>query len=483
GEPSPDYKPKITELVREGQEILVQVGKEPVGTKGARVTTNLTLPGRYLVLMPNATYVGVSRRIEQEAERERIKAVAERVRDEDAGVIVRTAAEGVEEAALVEDYQYLSGMWQRLKRQEKNVRCPGIVYRDLDLISRSVRDFFTDDVEEFWVDSGESYELVKDLLSVATPCLSERVRLYRGKENLFSVHRIDQELEKALKRKVWLKSGGYLVIDQTEALTAIDINTGKFVGSTSLEETVLKTNLEAVRELAKQVRLRDIGGIIIIDFIDMKSAEHQKQVMAELESQLKKDRTRAHVLGLTQLGLVEMTRKKVRQSLDEVLQRPCPYCEGRGKVLSEDTMAARIERELDEYLRGQEHEAVLVECHPQVAALLIGPSGQNLRRMEEAWGKRVYIKGRDHLHIAEHHILWAGTVEEVELRALPVQVGQVLAVKIDEPHAHNGRDGIARIEGYVLDVNHGGMHVGQEVLVKVKQVFRTYGKATVLEVD
>ena len=480
GEVPPERKPKITELLREGQEILVQVNKEPVGTKGARVTTSLTLAGRYLVMMPSSSYVGVSRRIESEAERERIREIAERIRDPHVGVIVRTVAEGVEEEVLASDYKYLVGSWELVKKQAKGVRVPGVVCRDLDLLQRSVRDFMTEDVEEFWVDDAGAYETVRELLVHTMPELVDCVRLYRSRENLFAHYRVDQELEKALKRKVWLKSGGYLIIDQTEALTAIDINTGKFVGTSSLEETVLKTNLEAAKELSRQVRLRDIGGIIIIDFIDMRDPEHQQLVLETLEAQLKKDRTRAHVLGMTQLGLIEMTRKKVRQSLDEVLQRPCPYCEGKGKVFSEETMAARIERELAEYLKGQEHEAVLVECHPYVAALLIGPGGQNLRRMEEEWGKRVYIKGREHLHIAEHRILWAGTIEEVELRALPVQVGQVVHVKIDEPHAHNARDGIARIEGYVLDVQNGGMHVGQNLLVKVSQVFRTYGKATVI---
>jgi ribonuclease G len=474
-----DRRPKINELVREGQELLVQVTKEAVGTKGARVTTNLSLPGRYLVVMPNADYVGVSRRIEAEEERERIKKVAERVRDKNVGVIVRTAAEGVPDEALEEDYRDLFNIWERVQRQAKQAKVPALVHRDLNLLSRSVRDFFTEDVEELWVDHFESYETIRDLLR-DQPQLAERVKLYRGQESLFSVYRIDQEIEKAMKRKVWLKSGGYLIIDQTEALTAIDVNTGKFIGTTSLEETVLKTNLEAARELVRQIRLRDIGGIIIIDFIDMRDPAHKEKVLREFEAQLKKDRTRAHVLGITQLGLIEMTRKKVRQSLDEALQRPCPYCEGRGKVWSEETMAARIERELREYLAGQEHEAVLVECHPQVAALLIGPGGQHLRRLESEWGLRVFIKGRESLHMAEHRILWAGTLEEVELRALPVQVGQVVEVRIEEPHAHNPKDGIARIEGYVLDIEDGGMHVGRQMLVKIKQVFRTYAKASVI---
>ncbi len=481
GEQAPERKPKIGELLREGQEIIVQVSKEAVGSKGARVTTNLTLPGRILVMMPGAPYVGVSRRIEKEAERERIKEIAERIRDDSTGVIVRTAAEGADEAEFLSDYSFLHAQWQRVQKQAKTVKVPGIIYRDLDLISRSVRDFFTADVEEFWVDSLDAYEAVRELLQGGSAQLQERVKLYHGKEDLFALYRVDQDLEKALKRKVWLKSGGFMVIDHTEALTAIDINTGKFVGTTSLEETVLKTNLEAARELVRQIRLRDIGGIIIIDFIDMRDQANKQLVLAELEAQLKKDRTRAHVLGMTQLGLIEMTRKKVRQSLDEVLMRPCHHCEGRGKVLAEETIAARIERELISYLASHEHDAVLIESHPSVAAQLIGPSGHNLQRLERETKKRIFIKGRESLHIAEHRILWAGTVAEVEMRALPVQIGQVLEAKIDEPHAHHGRDGIARFEGYVLDVQDGGMHVGETVLVKISQVFRTYAKAILID--
>lgn len=477
---SSDRKPQITEVLKEGQEVLVQVTKEPVGTKGARVTANISLPGRHIVLMPKSPYVGVSRRIEQESERERIRQAAERVRDPQVGIIVRTAATGVSDKLLEQDYHFLNGTWQRILRQAKGAKVPELVYRDLDLLSRSVRDFFTEDVEEFWIDDLEAFESARDMLRHASPGLLERLHLYRGRENLFAAHRIDQELEKALKRKVWLRSGGYLVIDQTEALTVIDVNTGKFVGTSSLEETVFKTNVEAARELARQLRLRDIGGIIIIDFIDMRDPAHKEKIREELEKAIRRDRTRAHVLGMTQLGLIEMTRKKVRQSLDEVLHRSCPYCEGKGKVLSEETTAGRIERELADYLRSQDHEAVLVECHPAVAANLIGPSGQNLRRMEEEWGLKVFIKGRDSLHLAEHRISWAGTVEEVELRALPVQLGQVLPVRIDEIHAHNPRDGIARVEGYVLDIQNGGLHVGEEVSVKITQVNRTFGRATVL---
>ncbi|MCX7571415.1 Rne/Rng family ribonuclease [Tumebacillus sp. DT12] len=480
GPTTPDRRPKIADLVREGQVLLVQVTKEAVGTKGARVTTSLSLPGRYLVIMPEQDYVGVSRRIESDSERDRIRKMADRVREQNVGVIVRTAAEGVEDESLEEDYRHLNAVWQRLQRHAKHVKVPGLVHSDLDLLSRSVRDFFTEDVEELWVDNFEAFGTIREIVREQSPQLVERVHLYRGKENLFSVHRIDQEVEKAMKRKVWLKSGGYLIIDQTEALTAIDINTGKFIGTTSLEETVLKTNLEAARELVRQIRLRDIGGIIIIDFIDMRDPAHKEKVVQEFEALLKKDRTRAHVLGITQLGLIEMTRKKVRQSLDEALQRACPYCEGRGKVWSEETMAARIERELREYLAGQEHQAVLVECHPQVAALLIGPSAQQLRRLESEWGMRVFIKGRESLHMAEHRILAAGTVEEVEMRALPVQIGQVVEVRVEEPHAHNPQDGIARIEGYVLDIAGGGMHVGRHMLVKISQVFRTYAKASVI---
>lgn len=325
-------KPSIQDILKPGQEILVQVVKEPIGSKGARVSTNITLAGRYLVLMPRLDHVGISRRIEKEEERARLKALAEELRPCRMGIIVRTAAENRGEDEIKAEMDYLKNLWEEIQEKGQTSWAPRLIYKDMDLIERIVRDVFTPEVTCFYINTKEAFERVVDVVSAIAPGLEDRVSLYSGEKNIFQCFDIAPEIEKALQRKVWLKSGGYIVIDKTEALTAIDVNTGKFTGNKDLEDTVLKTNLEAAKEIARQIRLRDIGGIIIIDFIDMSSQEHRKMVLDALEMELKKDRTRTHILGITSLGLVEMTRKKVRQSLDEILEKVCPYCEGKGKL-------------------------------------------------------------------------------------------------------------------------------------------------------
>ncbi|HEU5298182.1 MAG TPA: Rne/Rng family ribonuclease, partial [bacterium] len=303
-------KGAIQQRLRVGQEILVQVTKEPMGTKGARVTTYVALPAYYLVLMPTVNYVGVSRRIEHDPERKRLRQMADGLRPKGMGVIVRTAAEGAEEADLAQDIQFLLQVWNRVEERSKSSRAPSLVYQDLHLIRRVVRDLFTEDVERFLIDSKEEFQHVQDLLGSFAPELKPRVQLYRGETPVFEHTGVERELEKALRRKVWLKSGGYIAIDSTEALTAIDVNTGKFIGSTSLSDTILKLNLEAVNEITRQFRLRDLGGMIVIDFIDMDTEEHRNAVLNEFRKALARDRTHMTVNGFTQLGLVEMTRKR-----------------------------------------------------------------------------------------------------------------------------------------------------------------------------
>lgn len=329
-------QPNIRDLVKEGQEIVVQIVKEPVGTKGARITTKITLPGRYLVLMPLVDYVGISRRIEDEVERERLKEIAEQLKPEKAGLIVRTVAEGALKEVFSQDLQILLKMWERIVLRIKNTSGPVLLHQDLELVQRVLRDVFSEDVQKLSINSRVIMEKVIDYLDVFDAGLKNRVFLSdTGK--LFEKHVIEQEIIQALKRKVWLKSGGYIVIDQTEALTAIDVNTGKFIGATDLADTVFRTNCEAAREIVRQLRLRNIGGIIIIDFIDMDTEGHRQKVLTVLEEELKKDKVKTHILGITSLGFVEMTRKKIRPSLSGSLEKKCPYCEGKGRILSEQT--------------------------------------------------------------------------------------------------------------------------------------------------
>lgn len=470
----------IKDILRVGQEVLVQVAKEPIGTKGARISTNITLPGRYLVLMPTVDYTGISRRIEKEEERKRLKALADEIRPSHMGVIVRTVAEGKDLEDLKTDMEYLKRLWDNIQVKQKGGKAPRQIYKDMNLLARIVRDIFTPEVSKFYVNTSYGYEKVLELASLISPSLKNRVSLYMGKEDIFEYFNIESEIERALERKVWLKSGGYIVIDHTEALTAIDVNTGKFVGSIDLEDTVVKTNMEATQEIAKQLRLRDIGGIIIIDFIDMNTQEHQEMVIDALEVELKRDRTKAHVLGITNLGLVEMTRKKVRQSLDEVLEKACPYCEGRGRILSEETMAKKVEREISRIFRTRRGEAILIEVHPSVAAVIIGVGGNRLSQLEQRHGKYIFIKGKDDLHPEEVRIKAVGSRVKLENFAMPVREGQTIDVIIEETHITNPSDGIARVDGYIIDVEEGANLLGAKVKVQINKTYRTYAKARLI---
>ncbi|MBO8168785.1 MAG: Rne/Rng family ribonuclease [Thermoanaerobacteraceae bacterium] len=469
----------ISDVVKQGQEIIVQIVKEPIGTKGARVTRNITLPGRNVVLMPTVSYVGISRRIANEGERERLRQLAEEIKPDDMGVIVRTVADGISAEEMAEDIETLVTLWKQIQIKAARTPAPNIIHKDLELIQRILRDLFTEDVDRFLVNSPLTYEKVMEALSFIAPELKNKVSLVR-EENLLEKYNVRQELTRALERKVWLKCGGYIIIDQMEALTAIDVNTGKYVGSCNLEDTVLKTNLEAAVEIARQIRLRNIGGIIVIDFIDMSQQEHWDQVLQALEEELKHDKMRTNVLGLTQLCLVELTRKKVRQSLKSIMQKDCPYCNGDGKVLSEDTVSLRAYRDILDMAERTQAPAISVTAHPLVAAHLIGSGGSALRALEEETGKQILITGREEMHIEDVEIRTVYDHAEIERLALPVKEGEVYTVKVEEPHMGNPFDGVGRVNGFVIDVEGGGPLVGQEVDVKINRVFRTYARAEVI---
>ncbi len=476
-------KASIKDLVREGQEVMIQIAKEPIGTKGARVTRHVTLPGRYLVLMPTVDYVGVSRRIADEAERERLKAIAQRVRGRGLGFIVRTVAEGRTEEEIREDAESLRRAWMALRAKAAKAKAPALLYKDLGLVQRIMRDQLTPDVRRILVDSAEEYARLQEYLEGFAPEGKPLVTLYTpGAGNgvagagLFAARGVDEEIERALGRRVWLPSGGYLVIDQMEALTAIDVNTGKFTGSTDLADTVFRTNLEACAEIARQLRLRDIGGIIIVDFIDMEVVEHRRRVVAALEEACRPDHSRPVVLGLTQLGLVEMTRKKGRQSLRDLLTQPCPYCDGRGRVLTEESASRRVRAEIRRILAGSHAEAVLVEVHPSVAALLIGAGGANLKELEREVGHTIFVRGAEEIHVEKMNVRAVGTRAEVEAMARPVREGEVIELRVEEPHVSNTSDGIARVEGYVIDIEGAGRRVGERVKVEITRAFRTYAR-------
>jgi ribonuclease G len=391
-------EPSISDLLRTGQEVLVQVSKDPLGNKGARVTTHVTLPSRYLVLLPTMRHQGVSRRIEDPEERERLRGLLEELALPDTGWIVRTAGEGRSSADFHADAQYLRSLWEQIRGRERSAAAPSLVHRDVDPALRVVRDVFGSDTSVLWVDDPETYERIVEFLAQVQPALVERVRLDTHTP-VFERFGIEEEIEAALQSKVWLKSGGYLVINQTEALVAIDVNTGRYVGAHSLEDTALRTNLEAVREIVRQIRLRDLSGILVVDLIDMAEAEHRDQVFAALESELRKDRAKSKVLNISEFGLVEITRKRSRTNLERTLTRRCPYCSGSGRIKALRTICLDIRRQvLRAHRQRGAHRDVLLRLHPEVVQALQTDYRDVLSEMERVLATRVVLQGDRNLH-------------------------------------------------------------------------------------
>jgi len=396
--PSRPVRLPIEEMLREGQEILVQVSKDPIGTKGARVTSYVTIPGRYLVFMPTIDQVGISRRIASDLERERLKRMIMEFKPPGSGYIVRTASEGQQKEDLEYDVVYLNKLWQNIKKREKQASAPKLIYQDLDLILRAMRDLVTKDVKQIVIDSESSYRDCMKFADSYLPRLRENIKLYDGRKNIFDAYGLEVEISRALGRKVWLKSGGDITIDQTEALTAIDVNTGKFVGKRNLEDTILKTNLEAVKEIVYQLRLRNIGGLIIIDFIDMENESSKEMVYSALEQALIQDRNQTTILKISELGLVEMTRKRVRENLSRTLCEPCPYCEGRGVVKSARTVCYDIFREIRRTAARSLKQKILLNVNPIVADLLLDEENYFMEELEKTFNMQIVIKADSSLH-------------------------------------------------------------------------------------
>lgn len=387
--PAPPTRP-ITDLVREGQDIVVQVVKDPIGSKGARLTTQISIPSRYLVLLPQSSVIGVSARIEDEAERTRLKGlVAELAPKAGQGYIVRTNAESQPSEALAEDIAYLNRAWNLVEQQARDARTGGRVYEDLTLPLRAVRDLMRRDVEKVRVDSRETCERLRSFAAQYMPGLAERIEHYSGARPIFDLYGVEDEIQRALEKEVPLKSGGYLVIDQTEAMTTVDVNTGSFVGQRNLEETVYRTNLEAAQSVARQLRLRNLGGIIIIDFIDMVDPEHRRQVLRTLEKSLAKDHAKTTVYDFSPLGLVEMTRKRTVESLERQLCEPCHECGGRGMLKTSETVTYEIFREITRAVRQFEAARLLVIASPKVVARITEEESSAVAELEEFLGKTI----------------------------------------------------------------------------------------------
>ena len=397
-------RPSIADLLHEGQEITCQVSKDPLGTKGARITTYVSLPGRYVVYMPTTDHVGVSKRITDEAERKRLRELVETKREDDGGYIVRTEGAGIDGSRLEEDMEFLRSLWGDVEGRAENLPAPALLQADLDLSLRAARDLFTRDVEVLIADHEHELDRVKEFLGKFAPRLLDRVRLYDSPVPLFDHYSVEGELERALQRKVGMKSGASIVIDQAEALTAIDVNTGGFVGKQNLEATILRTNLEAVREVVTQLRLRNIGGIIVIDFIDMEAAESRERVYQAFCEELKRDRAKTHVLPISGLGVIEMTRKRVRESLGRRLTEACPYCEGRGRIRSRTTICHDIFREIARQPRGDGQ--VMVMANPEIAAMLAEDESDVLAEVEKKVGAPVVVEARSDFHQEAYRVYY-----------------------------------------------------------------------------
>jgi len=392
--------PQISELLKEGQEILVQIAKEPIGKKGARITSHIALPGRFLVFMPTVNHTGVSRKISSEEERQRLKRIIQSERENGGGgFIVRTAAAGASDEELRADIRFLKNLWSEIKSRSESSKSPALIYHDLNVVERVLRDQVSSDFSVIWVDTEQEYERILRFANRFQPALVKRVKLYTKETPLFEQFGLNEEINKALKSKVWLKSGGYIVINQTEALVAIDVNTGKYVGKTTrLEDTIVKTNVDAIREIVRQVRLRDLGGIIIIDFIDMDERRNRQKVMQALEEALRADRAPSKVLQFNDFGLVAITRKRVKQSLERTIGSPCPYCQATGFVKAVNTVCNEIYVEMRKISEHLEHSDVMLRVNPEVAKALKAGNARLLNEMEELTKKTIIVKSDPALH-------------------------------------------------------------------------------------
>jgi ribonuclease G len=472
----------IAELIKPGQEIIVQVVKDPLKTKGARLSMQLSIAGRYLVYMPQGGGIGVSKRL-TDAERTRLRKLVEKVDIGGGGVIVRTAAQGGKKEDFVRELQYLHRLNEVVSERAKKSEVGQMIFQEADLSIRVVRDVLVEEFEGAVIDDEKQFERVTKFLQRTAPELADSVELYKEPKPLLEKWDVEKAFESTLSRRVDLPSGGYLMIDYAEALTVIDINTGSFTGRGKgrLEDTITKVNVEAAEEVVRQLRMRDIGGIIVIDFIDMARAKNREQVLKTLREALDKDRTKTYVVEVSPLGLVEMTRQNVTDGVREILTKVCPTCDGEGVVSSEHTVAISIVRKLTEHVaENPEPEAFLVRVNPLVAAALNGPDS-GLTELEAETGKRFHFEGGDALPLDTFQVVEAGGRDEIEQRALPFAVGEEVLVTIEEPHMYNVDDAIARVESYIVSVTNAGPHVGERRMVRIETVGRSAATALLLD--
>jgi ribonuclease G len=478
---------RITDLISRGEEVLVQAVKDPMKTKGARLTTEISLPGRFVVFVPQGEGLGVSRRLEED-ERNRLRDIVKEGAPKQGGVIVRTAAEGASADDVRLDLEFLMKLWKQIQARAKESKAPSLVFEEAELPLRITRDLFTGDFEKALVDDDRTLKRIQGYLKKTSPHMAERVARYRDKVPLFEAFGVDAEIRSTLSRRVDLPSGGYLIFDYAEAFTVIDVNTGRFVGSRSkssgarLEDTVTKNNLEAVKEVVRQLRLRDIGGIIVIDFIDMANPKNREAVEQALQQELERDRTKTYVVEISPLGLVEMTRQNVTDGPREILTRKCPTCAGEGVVVSEATAVVDAERRLRALAASKTRtKAFKVELNSHVAELLIGPGAQRLEQIEALTRRRFFVVGRDGVSSEHFAVLDEGTLEKLAPADAPVSEGQTIEIKLVEVGRHDARAGVGHVDGISVAVGGAARLVGKKVSAHVERVLDGTAYATLAD--
>jgi len=476
---------KITELIKPGQEIVVQVVKDPLKSKGARLSMEVTIAGRYMVYAPTGEGVGVSRRLDDK-ERERLRRETKGLDLRGGGAIIRTAAHGAEREHFERELQYLFKLHEVLDKRVAETPAPGLVFQEADLSVRVVRDIFSEHFERAIVDDPHQHQRLVSFFTRTAPELVDRVELYDDKQPLFAAYGVEKVIDGLMTRRVDLPSGGYLIIDYAEALTVIDVNSGSFIGrgkGARLEDTITTTNLEAAEEVVNQLRLRDIGGIIVIDFIDMARSRNRDAVLKTLRKTLDEDRTKTFTAEISKLGLVEMTRQNVTEGVREIISRACPTCDGDGVIKSEETIAIEFERRLRVLAKKapKKHEAFLVQCNPRVSAQFTGNAKRVLHAVEEETGRRFHFTGSEGLPLDHFDIVMEGSRDEVMERAVPFREGDEVLVHIVEPHMYDVDDAVAKIDGYIISVSGGGRFVSHKRLVRIEHAGRTSATATMLD--
>ncbi|MGA8719424.1 MAG: Rne/Rng family ribonuclease [Solirubrobacteraceae bacterium] len=475
---------QISDMLKPGQEIVVQVVKDPLKTKGARLSMDLTIAGRYMVYAPYGEGVGVSRRLD-ESERERLRKEAAKLDLKGAGAIVRTAAQGATRADLERELLYLFKLNEVLQKRVAETTAPALVFQEADLSVRVVRDIFSSAFERAVVDDPKQHHRLVSFFSRTAPELVDQVELWEEEQPLFEAFGVEQVLDSTLSRRVDLPSGGYLVIDYAEARTVIDVNSGSFVGrgkAARLEDTITKTNLEAADEVVRQLRLRDIGGIIVIDFIDMARARNRDAVLKVLRAALDEDRTKTFVVEISPLGLVEMTRQNVTEGVREIMTRPCPTCHGDGVIKSEETLAIEFERRMRDLAKETKDEALLIQMNPRVSAEFTRDEARVLRQIEEETGKWFHFEGSEGLPLDHFAVVLEDDLKRVVERAVPFRAGEEVHVEIVEPHMYSPGDAVAKVDGYIISIRGGGDYVGEKHLVRIEEAGRTEAVASLLDV-